>query len=700
MITAWLDAFPTLINGLLLNVIILTYGSLQVIDGNLTLGGLIAMQMLGGLLIVPVQQIVMLARMLQTTRADLARVSDVLHYPEDPTLQIGAEAKSQDSSGESVLPERLTGRVEFRSVQFGYDLTAPAILDEISFEADSGARIAVVGGTGSGKSSVANLLLGLNLPWAGEILLDGKPLADVPAQQRVNSISGVNQEVTIFRGSIRENVTMWDSTISDDLVIRAIHDASCSELIERPGGLDAVLQGRRTKPQRRPEATTRNRPLPRTQSNRPGPRWRDLRPRLEDGGAHRRTASSQRLHLAGRFQSSQLDSRRRRDSGPRWRRHLRTRHPRRTPRPEGRLSPSGRGGWHMTTTDHPAFDSDALGAALEISASAHELPPSVRAITVQSGMVYLFARRRRETEFSAQSHVLEMAAGSILVLPEHSEPSIQFRISGAPSTVARGLGQDAAEALLASSEAVDRINALCDTLTNETSETTPSEGEPTVATVGVELELEPGDSLVATSADQPATWIFEEEGREVIARPITSCAALTIAGPRRVMPCDTATAVERLTPAGMVDFLSNLLLDFADQRIRLEDLAFGQRVLASERADASRVDATAYAVADGITFGHTTPRSVNASSGFDAACRRVVSELGVTIENQITYQQNTARSPIEQFARAARVQTREVTLDSGWWQNDCGHLLGWGRRRTDSRGADPRRPRIRRLPVP
>jgi NHLM bacteriocin system ABC transporter peptidase/ATP-binding protein len=242
LITAWLDACPVLINGILLNVIILTYGSLQVINGNLTLGGLIAMQMLGGLLIVPIQHIVLLARMLQTTRADLARVSDVLAYPPDPSLEMDGAAKHEGASEESIIPERLAGRLEFRSVQFGYDSSAPALLDDISFKVDSGARIAVVGETGSGKSIVADLLLGLNLPWSGEILLDGTPLIKVPTAQRVNSIAGVNQNVTIFHGTLRENVTMWDSTISDDQVIRAMHDASCSEVLERPGGLDAALQ--------------------------------------------------------------------------------------------------------------------------------------------------------------------------------------------------------------------------------------------------------------------------------------------------------------------------------------------------------------------------------------------------------------------------------------------------------------------------
>jgi NHLM bacteriocin system ABC transporter ATP-binding protein len=331
----------------------------------------------------------------------------------------------------------------------------------------------------------------------------------------------------------------------------------------------------------------------------------------------------------------------------------------------------------MNTPDHSSSDSANLGAALEISSSAHEFPENVRAITVQSGTVYVFARRRQETDFSAQSCILELPADSILVLPDSSNSSIQFRIAGSSSTRARGLGQDATEALLASSDSASCINILCDAITNQTSETDAPEGRSTVASIGVEMELEPGPSLVATSADQPVTWLFETEGGAPITTPVTSCAAITIDGPRQLMPCDTPGAVERMSPAGMAETLSTLFLEFTDQRLQLEDLHFGQRVRRSERAARARVESTAKAVAEGITLERPPPLAANATSGFDAACRRVVTELGVTIKNKIVYQQNTARSPIEQFARAARVETREVTLETGWWKSESGHLIGW-----------------------
>ena len=237
VITAWLDSMPTLVRGLLLNVFILTFGSFAVIDGTLSLGGLIALQMLGGLLINPVQQIVMLARTLQTTRADLARVADVLHYEQDEML--GASDSSILETDQVIRP--LAGHVEFKDVCFGYDHTAPPLIKDLCFEIKPGSQVAIVGETGSGKSTVANLLLGISKPWSGEVRIDGLPLLKIPNEQRVNSISGVSQNATIFNGSIRDNVTLWDVTISDDEIVAAMTDASCAELLERPGGLDCQL---------------------------------------------------------------------------------------------------------------------------------------------------------------------------------------------------------------------------------------------------------------------------------------------------------------------------------------------------------------------------------------------------------------------------------------------------------------------------
>ena len=249
MITAWLDGMPTLVRGLLLNVFILTFGSLAVIDGTLSLGGLIAIQMLGGLLISPVQQIVMLARTLQTTRADLARVGDVLHYKQDPAF---AKTDALANTESNAPIQRLTGHVEFKGVNFGYDHASPPLLRDLSFEITPGSRVAIVGGTGSGKSTVANLLLGLSAPWSGEILLDGIPILEVPQEQRVNSISGVSQQITIFTATLRENITMWDQTIADDEVLSAMKDAACEELLRASRWPRSRSCRERTKPERWP----------------------------------------------------------------------------------------------------------------------------------------------------------------------------------------------------------------------------------------------------------------------------------------------------------------------------------------------------------------------------------------------------------------------------------------------------------------
>ena len=238
VITTWLNALPVLVNGILLNVIILTFGGLQVMNGSLTLGGLIAMQMLGTLLIVPIQQLVMLTQRLQIARADMERVDDVLNYPVCPTM---AKSGSKDLKWVGGSPQKLSGAAEFKDVTFRFNPDAPPLLDKISFKIDPGEWVAIVGGSGSGKSTVANLMVGLERQESGEILLDDVPILDIPPEQRINSITGVNEAISIFRGTIRENLTFWDYTIQDEKIIAAMHDAACEELLQRPGGLDAML---------------------------------------------------------------------------------------------------------------------------------------------------------------------------------------------------------------------------------------------------------------------------------------------------------------------------------------------------------------------------------------------------------------------------------------------------------------------------
>lgn len=238
--TEVLRSFPTLLSGLSVTAV-LGVGSLRVMDGHLSMGELIAFQSLMASFLAPVNGLVNLASTLQEVQGALGRLDDVYKYQEDPIFSIRADKK-----GLKALPQgtvRLNGYIELRNLTFGYNRLAPPLIDNFSLKLRPGSRVALVGGSGSGKSTVAKMVAGLFQPWSGEILFDGVPRNQVPRSVLNSSLAMVDQDIFLFEGSIRDNLTMWDATIPEQQIVAAAKDAVIhQEISQREGGYDGQVE--------------------------------------------------------------------------------------------------------------------------------------------------------------------------------------------------------------------------------------------------------------------------------------------------------------------------------------------------------------------------------------------------------------------------------------------------------------------------
>jgi ABC-type bacteriocin/lantibiotic exporter with double-glycine peptidase domain len=205
--------------------------------GDLTMGSLVAFQSLMASFMTPVNTLANLVNGLQTVQANVNRLDDVLSYRQDPLAAV-PDAQPDE-------PAKLDGRVTLAHVTFGYSRLAPALLQDFHLHLEPGARIALVGGSGSGKSTVVKLVSGLFAPWSGTVRFDGRTQDAVPRDVFTNSIAVVDQDIVMFEGTIRDNLTLWDTTIPDDAVIRACKDAAIhDDITARDGGYDSrVAEG-------------------------------------------------------------------------------------------------------------------------------------------------------------------------------------------------------------------------------------------------------------------------------------------------------------------------------------------------------------------------------------------------------------------------------------------------------------------------
>ena len=226
---AWTAAGTDALAALLVSAVVLAFGGWQVMRGHLTLGALLAFQAILVAFIGPVLEVASLGQEIQALRATLARVDDVLRHPLDPLARSG-EASPADAA------TSIDG-LEFRDVTFGYSEAADPLVRDLSVSIGPGRRLAIVGLTGSGKSTVAKLAAGLYRPWSGEVLLDGRPIAELPRQLRTSLVAVVGQSPILFEASLRENLSLWDPNVPDEWMREAVDDAGLAALADARGGL-------------------------------------------------------------------------------------------------------------------------------------------------------------------------------------------------------------------------------------------------------------------------------------------------------------------------------------------------------------------------------------------------------------------------------------------------------------------------------
>ena len=230
-----LGLLPSFVS-LLANYSVLILGVYYTIQGQFTIGSILAFQGLLSAFMSPAMTIIGSGQTLQEMRTQMERVDDVLEYPLDKNVIREVEMDEISKIG---------GSLSLRNITFGYSRLDNPILTDFSLEIKQGQKIAIVGSTGSGKSTLSKLISGLYSPWSGEIIYNGKRIEEIDHDIFTSSIAVVDQDITLYEDTIMNNLKMWDESIEDYEVILACNDAQIHDaIISRDGGYNApVIEG-------------------------------------------------------------------------------------------------------------------------------------------------------------------------------------------------------------------------------------------------------------------------------------------------------------------------------------------------------------------------------------------------------------------------------------------------------------------------
>jgi ABC-type bacteriocin/lantibiotic exporter with double-glycine peptidase domain len=215
--------------------IILFFGGHEVIQGNMTFGVLVAFQGLVMQFLTPIQEMLSHFTDIQQTQGSIDRIDDIFSQSEDPTEEKSTHSKDNQRKVDFPL-------LEMKDVTFGYQKLQEPLLKDFNLTIGPGKWVAFVGGSGSGKSTIARLVSQLYQPWSGNILLDGIPVSQISGKEFSKVISFVDQKIVLFNATITENLSMWNSGISFEQLAKAAKIANIHDwIINRPDGYDHKL---------------------------------------------------------------------------------------------------------------------------------------------------------------------------------------------------------------------------------------------------------------------------------------------------------------------------------------------------------------------------------------------------------------------------------------------------------------------------
>lgn len=234
----FLDALPDFLNNLN-NIIIISFGALLIIHGEITIGLLIAFQSLMSNFSAPIKELVGMGGKLEEAISYVRTIDDAMSNPID---QVYINEQKIEKKEFLLEEAKLTGHLELKNITFGYDNFEKPLISNFSLNIEPGKRVALIGGSGSGKSTIAKIAMGLYLPWDGQIIIDGKELKNYHLEVFSNSLAMVDQDIFLFMGTVNDNISMWNKNIKKSDIIAAGKDAVIHDIISvRPNAYDSMV---------------------------------------------------------------------------------------------------------------------------------------------------------------------------------------------------------------------------------------------------------------------------------------------------------------------------------------------------------------------------------------------------------------------------------------------------------------------------